>query len=483
MKRSSRNIAVVEYGGQPGPSAQAVLREQLQWLVRLRWVAVAVIVIGAVAGSAIFPVLATSIPLYCLAGVLLLCNVGFYLIIGRWRGQAGRRETVAAMLQVEVDLVILTALLHFSGGVMNPFVLFYVFHVIIATIILPRTLSYSVGLSAIGMYGMLAVGELEGWFWLRHHPLQLSSSGALWNDPVYVLWVVAAFVGMVVLSQYLTTTVITRVRAKEREIDRINEMLRRSQIEMAEREKMVAIGQMASGVAHEIGNPLNSLSSVVQYLGRKIAGKEEKKQLDIIDQQVNRISGILRRLLGMARPAESESTWLDVNQVIEDTLALVKYDGRAREVDIESTPDTDLPTVWLRRQNVEQALLNVFLNALDAMAADTAKPQHRLEVNRIVREGMIEIRISDTGPGMAEEVQARAFEPFFTTKEAGKGTGLGLYVSRQLIEETGGTIEIKCNQGPGVTVVTRLPIGPADDVAGTARNTKDQSVPKDIMCC
>ena len=173
----------------------------------------------------------------------------------------------------------------------------------------------------------------------------------------------------------------------------------------------------------------------------------------------------------MARPAESEFTWMDVNSAIEDTLALVRYDGRASAINIISVSESSLPTVWLRRQNLEQVLLNVLLNALDAMAVEPAQEEHSLEIARGIRDGMIEIRISDTGTGMNDEVWQRAFEPFFTTKESGKGTGLGLYVSRQLMEEIGGAISAADNTGPGATVTIRLPISPADDVVGTGRFT------------
>lgn len=449
---------------QPEQSGRVVLREQLQWLIRLRWIAVAVIVTAACIGSYIFPVLADPVPIYLCAGLLFLSNVVFYFGEARTGRPTGWRDLVWAMLQVEVDLMILTALLHFSGGVLNPVVLFYVFHVIMATILLPSSLSYWVGLSAVCLYGVMAVGELESW--LRHHSLQINSAGQLWKDPFYVLWAVGAFMGMVVLSQYVTRTVISRVRAKEREIAKIQEMLRKSRIEMAEREKMVAIGQMASGVAHEIGNPLNSLSSVVQYLGRKLTAPEVKEQFKVIDQQINRISVILKRLLGLARPAEREYTWLDIDATIEDTLALIKYDERAREVEIRSVANDNLPTVWQKRHNLEQVFLNVFLNSLDAMRTEAPAGGHCLSVTRSLVNGMIRISIVDTGSGVDDEVLKQVFKPFFSTKEMGKGTGLGLYISRNLIEEIGGTMEMKANSGPGVTVNVNIPMGRAAEVGG-----------------
>ena len=448
-------------------SAREVLSEQLLWLIQLRWIAVISIVSAGMIGRYVFPMLTQDRPVYICAAILLLCNVVYYVLATNKGIKFPRKYIVLAIIQVEIDLMALTMLLHFSGGVMNPFVLFYAFHLIMATIILSRNLSFCVGLSAICFYGLLAVGELEGWFWLKHYPLQLATAGALWSNPVYVLWCFVAFVGMVVLTQYLTRTVITRMQAKEQEVASINEMLRKSQIEMAQREKMVAIGQMASGIAHEIGNPLNSLSSVVQYLGRKITNPEVKEQFGIIDNQVRRISDILMHLLGLARPAGNECTWLDVNKIIDDTLSLVRYDKRARLVRIESISENDLPTVWLKRQNLEQVLLNVFLNALDAMASRTDKKERILRVTREIEDGMIEIQVIDNGIGMNEQIRQRSFEPFFSTKETGRGTGLGLYISRILVEEISGTIVLKDNMNNGTTVIIRLPVSHARELVAT----------------
>ncbi|MFC1783573.1 nitrogen regulation protein NR(II) [Planctomycetota bacterium] len=433
-------------------------------------------------------------------------------------------------------MIILTALLHFTSGVMNPFVLFYVFHVIIATIILSRNLAFSVGISAIFLYGLLAMGEMNEWSWLRHFPIRLTNSGELATNPAYVLWAFVAFVGMVALAQYLTRTVITRMRAKEleaarnhdvlvavinamteglifltfegtiaicnrsakswmndqsnnkeniypedfnstlaehfkqilarkdegptntevikfgsieegqsyieakscsvidkdnrrlghvivgddltehkrlekdlrgrtEEVTKINEMMRRSQIEMAQREKMVAIGQMASGIAHEIGNPLNSLSSVVQYLGRKFTDPSSKKQFGIIEKQVKRISNILKHMLSLARPNKDNIIWVNVNEVIEETLILVRYDKRAWALDLKYIPDNKLPHVRLVRQNLEQVLLNVCINALDAMHVGQSDQSHILQVSSELRNSRMEIRVSDTGLGMDEEVR------------------------------------------------------------------------------
>jgi signal transduction histidine kinase len=241
-----------------------------------------------------------------------------------------------------------------------------------------------------------------------------------------------------------------------------------SQVRMAQREKMVALGQMAAGIAHEIGNPLTSLSSVVQYLNRKCADAEQKELCSVLDCHVARISAILQRMLGLAKPATAEYKWVDLNELIENTLSLVKFDKRARGVALVHAHQPDLPMVWLNPQNIEQCLLNIVLNALDAMDAKLGEDPHRLEITTASRGQMVEIRVTDTGVGMSPETCRRAFESFFTTKEISKGTGLGLFVSYNLVAEIDGTIELESEPGEGTTAIIRVPVRPKNALIGAA---------------
>jgi C4-dicarboxylate-specific signal transduction histidine kinase len=252
-------------------------------------------------------------------------------------------------------------------------------------------------------------------------------------------------------------------------------MLKMSRVEMAQREKMVTIGQMATGIAHEIGNPLASLSSVAQYLGRKLTRHEDKENLLLIRYQVSRISKILKNMLSLSRPATAEYRWVDVNEVIDNTLSLVKFDKRMQSVDVENINGSDLPMVWLNPQLLEQVLLNLFINALDAMGAKDSRDKRTLGVRRELCDGQIEIRVSDTGIGMNPDVCKRAFESFFTTKEIGKGTGLGLFISYNLITEVDGSISLESEIDVGTTVVIRIPIRPKRDLI-SGDKIKDDSL-------
>ncbi|MHC4535264.1 MAG: sensor histidine kinase [Planctomycetota bacterium] len=593
--------------------SREVLAEQILWLIRLRWIAAGGIVAAVLVGSYAFPypLLPSPIPIYICSGLLLLCNYFYFCVVTKKKPHVVPKDIVLAMVQVEVDLVILTAVLLFSGGIANPFFLFYIFHVIIATIILPKNLSFTVGLTTILLFCLLAINTLKEGTLFGYYPLQIKNvMGGPWTDPVYVLAVFVAFICTVIIAQYLTIIIITRMTVKEREaarnndllhaiigamneglifitpdgkiamcnpaaklwknkhtikndqidksrdlpedfppvlaehirnlsidnrttepggekamkfktdsleqryieaqsspvigineqklghvivgqdltvhkkleedlLDRteevtaINEMLKMSRVEMAQREKMVAIGQMATGIAHEIGNPLASLSSVAQYLGRKLNTHEEKEHLLVIRHQVSRISNILKRMLSLSRPVTSVYKWVDINDLIDDTISLVKFDKRMQLITIRNVGAKDLPMVWLNPQLLEQVLLNIFINALDAMNAMPDKKEHTLEITRQSRDGKVEIHVSDTGIGMSPEVCKRAFESFFTTKEIGKGTGLGLFISYNLVTEVDGTLSMESEPGKGTTVTIRIPIRPKKDLFSDNNDKED----------
>jgi len=205
------------------------------------------------------------------------------------------------------------------------------------------------------------------------------------------------------------------------------------------------------------------LSSVIQYLQRKAVDSEQNEMLTTMKQQIERISIILKRMLSLSRPATSEYRWADVNTLIENTVSLVQFDRRAKSVEIKNEVNNDLPMVWLNPLHFEQVLLNIFLNGLDAMAAQEDQ-SHQLQITRNLEDRFIVICVHDDGIGMEPEICRRAFESFFTTKELGKGTGLGLFISYNLVSELDGSIELDSEPGKGTTVTIKIPVRPKNDL-------------------
>ncbi len=223
--------------------------------------------------------------------------------------------------------------------------------------------------------------------------------------------------------------------------------------QMAEKEKMVAIGQLAAGVAHEVCNPLSSISAVVQMLKRKQADTATAEQLEIIEAHIRRITGIVRKLTSLAHPGADRWENVDVVAAVDEVVRLVTFDRRARRILIGWTrPESALMTFAVRNQ-LQQVFINLALNALDAMPKGG-----KLTFAAGRQDGKILVRIEDTGCGIPEDVGRRVFEPFFTTKPEGRGTGLGLSVSYGIVQKHGGTIDFSTVPGAGTAFSVELPV-------------------------
>jgi signal transduction histidine kinase len=241
------------------------------------------------------------------------------------------------------------------------------------------------------------------------------------------------------------------LRARERQAVAMAEVLKRNPGDIAQREKMVAIGTMAAGIGHEIGNPLASLSAVIQLLKRRQRSDEDRHHLQTLEDQVDRIARIVRQMLEFSRPAVGELVLVDLNELIEQTVRMVSFSHRARHARIESVPNSRLPKVPVMPQSFQQVLVNVLLNAVDAV--EGKEGEKLVTVERVFEDGWVKVLVKDRGIGMTEEQLRQVFEPFYTTKPPGRGTGLGMAVSYRLVERQGGRIEIDSTPGEG-TVVT-----------------------------
>lgn len=237
--------------------------------------------------------------------------------------------------------------------------------------------------------------------------------------------------------------VVDRVReaeARTREAERVR----------MHRERLASIGTLAAGIAHEVGNPLASISAIVQILEKKGPDERLGQRLATIQKEIDRISRIIRSLLDYARPPASDQSEFTVASIFDAVAQLVSFDPHARHITIRRVVEPEEMKVRTSRGTLEQVLLNLLLNAVEAMAG-------RGEITLAARDRANEIliEVSDKGPGISPESRAHIFDPFFTTKE--KGTGLGLSISKGLVEEMGGAIEVEPAAGGGTTFRIRLP--------------------------
>jgi two-component system NtrC family sensor kinase len=247
---------------------------------------------------------------------------------------------------------------------------------------------------------------------------------------------------------------------------------RRLTEQLIQQEKLAAVGQLVSGVAHELNNPLASVMAFAQLLlaSPRMHQAEDRSSAEAINQEARRATKIVSNLLTFARQHQPQRTITDLNRVVEDTIELRRYAMRVAQVDLELRLDPHLPLTWADPFQLQQVVLNLITNAEQALASwDEAR--HIVVSTEMAGEHLV-LRVSDTGPGITAENIQRVFNPFFTTKPVGEGTGLGLSISDGIVREHGGRIRAETNAQGGATFVVELPHVEPSGVAPAVESTK-----------
>jgi two-component system NtrC family sensor kinase len=243
--------------------------------------------------------------------------------------------------------------------------------------------------------------------------------------------------------------------------------------QLLQAEKMAALGQTISGVAHELNNPLATILSWAERLQQRPSSEQNiRRGLDIIHGEAERAARIVRNLLTFARKRQTTRMMVDVNQVIRETLALRAYEQRASNVEVVSALAAGLPQVFADGHQVQQVLLNLIINAEQAMLAAHGRGTLVLRTWHDVEHDAVVIEVNDDGPGIPEAVQPKIFDPFFTTKEVGKGTGLGLTVAYAIVQEHGGRLRLESGAGAGASFFVQLPVAGVRPLADGKREAR-----------
>ncbi|HAL38646.1 MAG TPA: hypothetical protein DCP03_11235 [Polaromonas sp.] len=247
--------------------------------------------------------------------------------------------------------------------------------------------------------------------------------------------------------------------------DRTHELLA-AKAEVAQGEKLASIGVLASGIAHELNNPLTGILTFTSLLRKKMEdGSQDAEDLDLVVRETKRCASIIRRLLDFAREKVPTKGFFNLNQVIEDTVRFVERPASLQQIEITTNLDPDLPQVWGDADLLKQVIMNLLVNAQQAIEG---KGNIIVESRPYIAAGlpkpgvkpfpMVEIEVTDTGCGIPEANLQRIFDPFFTSKEVGEGTGLGLSVSYGIVKAHGGKINVESVVGAGTTFRVYLPV-------------------------
>jgi signal transduction histidine kinase len=240
---------------------------------------------------------------------------------------------------------------------------------------------------------------------------------------------------------------LKRIKEDERERER-------TQRNLLLTEKMVAIGKLTAGVAHEINNPLGGLLNCIYHFKKgSQSPTKQQEYLQLMEDGIKRIQKTVTNLLEYARPPKLERAPTDLSSIVEKSLSLLDYPIRKNRIEVTKDIFNNLPPIEVDTNQMSQVFVNIFLNAIQAMEKGGA-----LKIKAKSLDERIIMTISDTGKGISESALQKVFDPFFTTKGEGTGTGLGLWITQGIVERHGGTIQLSSQEGKGTTVEIQLPL-------------------------
>jgi signal transduction histidine kinase len=421
------------------------LEERARWLLPMRWIACLCVLLVIWMLSMISSLLPDPRPLYATAAAMLFYNLIFEAIYrSRKRMPDARRSArLLIVLQISLDLISLTFLLYFAGLPFNPFVLYYVFHIIIASILLPGWTPYFLAILASGLIGSILL--LQACRWIPSHPLALpwlvtpSQPGADDTYSLYLIGVCVAVTSTLGITVFLTTAV--------------SSYMEKVRVQMRQQRKMLGIGQLVAGFAHQISNPLDGLQNGLRQISQGVQGNAAfEATVPKMMSALERIEKVARRLQEFARPEGLELQECDVQRAVEGTLQLFGKTLAERNVTVEMDLGR-VPPTWGDPYSVEEIIFNLCSNALDAMPQGGKLLLRTFTVERpdINAQGCVAVEVKDSGQGIPPDLMEKIFEPFFTTKSQSGGTGLGLSLCRMLLSEMGGQLEVESTPDKGST--------------------------------
>jgi signal transduction histidine kinase len=444
--------------------------ERVQWLVFLRWIAGLAVVISLLAGKAFFNIHGITVPL--LLGITILIYNGVFQMIRKYfithpeaSGTDIKRRLMLINLQIFLDLAMLAALIYFTGGIANPFLSFFIFHMVIGSILLSRRNAYLWALFTIILESMLFFLEHFGYIpsqpFLPGYPVGLVSNGS------HVMFVLAAFSVTLLITVYFATSIMRPIRKRQLDLTELQNQLsqKRDQLERSNK-KLCEIDrsktQFLYRVEHELKSPIGALQSLLSVVTRGYSSVDEEKKKELLSRAENRVAvmrELVTDLLSLSRVSERgfklniETMNLEqvVKQVIED---LSTFSGK-KDVPVILESPSSLPGIRADKHAVIEITRNLVHNAVKySFEGDVT-------VSLVEDKGFVVMMIKDNGIGISEEDLAEVFDEFFRTANARafeEGSGLGLSLVKRLVEQHGGSIDVSSQMNKGTTVTVSFPV-------------------------
>jgi len=452
------------------PSEEELLA-RLNWFVKLRW-----LFLLGLAGVLFFAVKVFGlemevVPIAVIAGIVMLYNLGFYIFHREVREKKGREAAfrglrVESNLQVGFDLAALIFLVHFTGGIENPFIFFFIFHIIMGSILL---FGRDIWFQAVGACSVLLLLLALSYFKvIPHYHIRGFASDELWTNTPYLWAGAVSFFATIFMAVFLTDSIARSLRKREKELlltktqlekkshelSLANQELIRKQSLLIQSEKLASLGKLSAGVAHELNNPLTGILNFSNFIKDYCQNQwQVQHDIEVVIRETERCKKIIKGLLDFARQTQPEEKREDLVAVLKKTVSLVESHKDFKNIEIIKDFSENLPMIMFDRDQIQQVFMNMIVNAQEAMPVGG---KLYLRAGMSADKKFVVISFTDTGAGISEENLDKIFDPFFTTKEM--GTGLGLSVSLGIIENHGGRLEVRSAAGKGSTFTVKLPV-------------------------
>jgi signal transduction histidine kinase len=430
------------------------LIERLFWLIRLRWIAVIGVILAILFANLIIELDLPVFALYSICFVLAVYNLVFYFITTYLKRSSSQLFGFAgkiANIQISLDLLILASLIHFSGGIENPFIFYFIFHMIIASILLSPFASFLQAAFAVSLFIFMALLEYLGV--LPHYSLQGFLPATLYNDPFYILGISFVFISTLFIAVYMATSISSKLKEREKSLAEANESLE---------EKDRIKSEYVLRVSHDIKEHIAAIESCIDPVVEGITGTLNDKQKDLLGRANRRASRLLffvNALLEITRIKLTKKLRMEtfsfrevLEAIIEDISAKTKSKQQKFLINISQKIDK----IKGVRVYLEEAILNLLHNSVKYTPVGGT-----ISLNVVDQSASLLVQIEDNGIGIPNEDLPHIFDEFYRAKKARQlevmGSGLGTSIAKKIVELHNGRIWVKSKEGQGTKFFIELP--------------------------
>ena len=430
------------------------LLKRAYWVSRLRWIAALVVCAATYCSTNFFGISLSIVPLYIISALLVVYNVLLILLLKYFtRGESPRYGAVKRIveLQISADLVILTFVLHYSGGIENPFVFYFIFHMIIASILLSVAESFLQATFACLLFGLMLLLEYEQL--IPHYCLKGFVSNCLYRESSYIVGTYFTFVTAIYLVVYMASSIATKMKNAEAGYREANDQLR---------QKDRVKDEYVLRVTHDIKGHLAAIKSCLDVVVRKLVGDLNAEQLDLLETAARRSASLntfvkaLLNLTSMKLQGKMEMGKFSLMDAIAGAFSTVESSASAKSISVVRKIDVATDEIFGNQVSIEEAITDLLLNAIK-YTPEKGTVSLRAEDNCT----SVRIEVEDTGIGIPQNEQHRIFEEFFRASNARNierdGTGLGLSIVKQIIESHKGSVGFESKENVGTRIWFELP--------------------------